>query len=112
LKLWVVSEVLGYAALPITKDVYGHLVGDEKEEATEAITDVLFERDGSEYQLGEEGSGRRSSPAEGVLGRSLGVVSRPVRMGFDLREFRGGSKDEFILEAGDVPRLLMNVMLS
>lgn len=41
--LWMVSEVLGHASLAITKDVYGHLVGDEKKEATEAITDVLFE---------------------------------------------------------------------
>jgi integrase len=40
--LWVVSEVLGHASLAITKDVYGHLDGDEKKEATEAITDVLF----------------------------------------------------------------------
>jgi integrase len=38
------SEVLGHASLAITKDVYGHLVGDEKKEATEAITDELFER--------------------------------------------------------------------
>jgi integrase len=41
--LWVGSEVLGHASA-ITKDVYGHLVGDEKKEATEAITDELFER--------------------------------------------------------------------
>ena len=34
--------MLGHASLAITKDVYGHLVGDEKKEATEAITDVLF----------------------------------------------------------------------
>ncbi len=40
--LWVVSEVLGHASLAITKDVYGHLVGDETKKATEAITDVLF----------------------------------------------------------------------
>lgn len=40
--LWVVSEVLGHASLAMTKDVYGHLVGEEKKEATEAITDVLF----------------------------------------------------------------------
>lgn len=43
--LWVVSEVLGHASLAMTKDVYGHLVGDEKKEATEAIADVLFETD-------------------------------------------------------------------
>ncbi len=40
--LWVVSEVLGHASVAITKDVYGHLIGAEKQEATEAITDVLF----------------------------------------------------------------------
>ena len=43
--LWVVSEVLGHASLAMAKDVYGHLVGDEKKEATEAITDALFDRD-------------------------------------------------------------------
>jgi integrase len=41
--LWVVSEVLGHGSLAITKDVYGHLIGDEKKEATEAITAALFE---------------------------------------------------------------------
>ena len=40
--LWVVSEVLGHASVAITKDIYGHLIGDEKQDATEAITDVLF----------------------------------------------------------------------
>jgi integrase len=40
--LWVVSEVLGHASVVITKDVYGHLLGGEKREATEAITNVLF----------------------------------------------------------------------
>lgn len=41
--LWVVSEVLGHASVAITKDIYGHLLGTEKQEATEAITDVLFD---------------------------------------------------------------------
>lgn len=41
--LWVVSEVLGHASLSMTKDVHGHLVGDEKKEATEAITEALFD---------------------------------------------------------------------
>jgi len=41
--LRVVSEVLGHASIAITKDIYGHLIGDEKREATEAITDVLFD---------------------------------------------------------------------
>ena len=40
--LWVVSEVLGHASVSITKDVYGHLLGGEKQAAAEAITDVLF----------------------------------------------------------------------
>ena len=30
-------------SIAITKDIYGHLIGDEKREATEAITDVLFD---------------------------------------------------------------------
>ena len=41
--LWVVSEVLGHASVAITKDIYGHLLGTEKQEATEAIADVLFD---------------------------------------------------------------------
>lgn len=40
---WVVSKVLGHASVAIIKDIYGHLIGDEKREATEAITDVLFD---------------------------------------------------------------------
>lgn len=40
--LRVVSEVLGHASIAITKDIYGHLIGGEKQEATESITDVLF----------------------------------------------------------------------
>jgi integrase len=40
--LWVVSEVLGHASVPIIKDVYGHLLGGEKQAATEAITAALF----------------------------------------------------------------------
>jgi integrase len=40
---WVVSEVLGHASVAITEDVYGHLIGGERQEATEAITDVLFD---------------------------------------------------------------------
>lgn len=40
--LWVVSEVLGHASVSITKDVYGHLLGGEKQAATEAITAALF----------------------------------------------------------------------
>lgn len=57
--LWVVSEVLGHASLAITKDVYGHLLGDEKKEATEAITDALF-LDGISHNGAME-NGRRSS---------------------------------------------------
>jgi integrase len=40
--LYVVSEVLGHASVAITKDIYGHLIGGEKQEATEAITEALF----------------------------------------------------------------------
>lgn len=40
--LWVVSEVLGHSSVAITKDVYGHLVGHEKADATEAITAALL----------------------------------------------------------------------
>jgi len=41
--------------------VYGHLVGDEKKEATEAITDVLFEvSDRDKGKQGEQESRRRS----------------------------------------------------
>ena len=43
--LWVVSEVLGHASIAMTKDTYGHLLGAEKQEATEAITDAWFEPD-------------------------------------------------------------------
>jgi integrase len=45
--LWVVSEVLGHASVSITKDVYGHLLGGEKQTATEAITAALFGPDPS-----------------------------------------------------------------
>lgn len=54
--LWVVSEVLGHASVAITKDVYGHLLGSEKQAATEAITDVLFSSPGE-----GTGSPRRST---------------------------------------------------
>jgi len=46
--LWVVSEVLGHASMAITKDVYGHLVGSEKQAAAVAISEVLFKPDGHE----------------------------------------------------------------
>jgi integrase len=42
--LYVVSEVLGHASVAITKDIYRHLIGGEKQEATEAIADVLFDQ--------------------------------------------------------------------
>lgn len=54
--LWVVSEVLGHASVAITKDVYGHLIGGEKQDATEAITDALFESLGSDKQQGRHGA--------------------------------------------------------
>lgn len=55
--LWVVSEVLGHASVAITKDVYGHLLGGEKQAAAEAITDVLF-------SSGEEAESEDGSAAE------------------------------------------------
>jgi integrase len=58
--LWVVSEVLGHASIAITKDVYGHLLGGEKQAATEAITDVLFSRPDE-----VRGSPRRSTAEDG-----------------------------------------------
>lgn len=41
---WIVSEVLGHASVVVTKDVQGHLIGNEKREATEAITGALLAR--------------------------------------------------------------------
>ncbi len=32
-----------HASVAMTKDVYGHLIGGEKQEATEATTDALFD---------------------------------------------------------------------
>ena len=58
--LRVVSEVLGHASIAITKDVYGHLLGGEKQAATEAITDVLFSRPDD-----IRGSSRRSTVEDG-----------------------------------------------
>ncbi|MGH2555333.1 MAG: hypothetical protein ACRDHO_06410 [Actinomycetota bacterium] len=52
--LFVVSEVLGHASVSITKDVYGHLLGGEKQAATEAITAALF---GPEAAAKDEDSG-------------------------------------------------------
>lgn len=54
--LRVVSEVLGHASIAITKDIYGHLIGDEKAQATEAIAEVLF--DASKPRDGEAGNHR------------------------------------------------------
>lgn len=45
--LWVVSEVLGHASVAITKDIYGHLLGAEKREATEAISNALYSSNGT-----------------------------------------------------------------
>jgi len=44
--LRLVSEVFGHATIAITKDIYGHLIGDEIAEATEAIAGVLFNPEG------------------------------------------------------------------
>ena len=59
--LWVVSEVLGHASVAITKDTHGHLIGGEKAETTEAITDVLFKE------------GLRKGEADGKTGREASV---------------------------------------
>jgi integrase len=40
--LHVVSDVLGHSSISITKDVYGHLVADDRERASEAISSVLY----------------------------------------------------------------------
>ncbi len=57
--LQVVSDVLGHASIAITKDIYGHLIGDEKAEATEAFADVLFEIE-TAAGTQEPGGGTRS----------------------------------------------------
>jgi Site-specific recombinase XerD len=59
--LRVVSEVLGHASVAITMDIYGHLIGGEKAETTEAITDVLFKE------------GLRRGEADGKTGRDASV---------------------------------------
>jgi integrase len=40
--LYVVSEVLGHSGIAITKDVYGHLVADERERAIAAVSAALY----------------------------------------------------------------------
>jgi integrase len=40
--LHVVSEVLGHAGIGITKDVYGHLVADERERVADAMGAALY----------------------------------------------------------------------
>ncbi len=40
--LHVVSEVLGHSSIAITKDVYGHLIGGEKQAAVAAISAALL----------------------------------------------------------------------
>lgn len=58
--LWVVSNVLGHSSVAITKDVYGHLLGDDvKRDAAEVMTSTLFD---SERKTGLE-------PAAITLGR-------------------------------------------
>lgn len=56
--LWVVSEVPGDASVAITKDIYGYLIGSEKQKATEAITDVLLDHPvtGVDDQVGHHGA--------------------------------------------------------
>ncbi|GGT70102.1 tyrosine-type recombinase/integrase [Actinomadura citrea] len=40
--LHVVSEILGHTSIAITKDVYGHLLVDDKRAAAEAMSGALF----------------------------------------------------------------------
>src|SRR6187397_1140873 len=40
--LHVVSEVLGHASIAITKDVYGHLMVDDKKAAAALMSGALF----------------------------------------------------------------------
>jgi integrase len=40
--LHVVSEILGHASIAITKDVYGHLMVDDKRAAAESMTSALL----------------------------------------------------------------------
>ena len=40
--LHVVSEVLGHASIAVTKDVYGHLLEDDKRAAAESMSRALF----------------------------------------------------------------------
>ena len=40
--LHVVSEVLGHASIAITKDVYGHLLEDDKRPVAESMSRALF----------------------------------------------------------------------
>lgn len=41
--LHVVSEILGHTSISITKDVYGHLLVDDKRAAAEAMSGALSE---------------------------------------------------------------------
>ena len=40
--LEVVSEVLGHASIRMTKDVYGHLIGNQKRDAADAMGIALW----------------------------------------------------------------------
>jgi len=40
--LHVVSDVVGHSSITVTKDVYGHLVADDRERASDAISSVLY----------------------------------------------------------------------
>jgi integrase len=41
--LHVVSAILGHASIAITKDVYGHVLVDDRRAAAEAMSGALFE---------------------------------------------------------------------
>ncbi|GLZ09468.1 hypothetical protein Acsp03_69340 [Actinomadura sp. NBRC 104412] len=40
--LHVVSEILGHTSIAITRDVYGHLLIDDKRTAAESMSSALF----------------------------------------------------------------------
>lgn len=69
--LWVVSEVLGHGSVAVTKDIYGHVMGSEKQEATEAITDALFEA-GSGATASVHPTDRAGSPTPTRRGAQIG----------------------------------------
>ncbi|CAN5400407.1 site-specific integrase [soil metagenome] len=66
--LWVVAEVLGHSSVAITKDVYGHLLGAERQAATAAISDLLL--DAGAREVGGSGAYPSRSVGSSQLARS------------------------------------------